>query len=100
MNDNYTPGEWMTKDGFVSVDDKLLICEVYDRANFLPRNGTTVPDEWQGAANARLITAAPDMLKALQAIYAAPFEDGTWNHKAAMDAVYKAIKKATHEPQT
>lgn len=63
----HTQGEWkITDDRFIAVDEKELICEVYDRANFLPKNGTIVPDEEHAEANAKLIAAAPDLYQVVK----------------------------------
>ena len=104
----FTKGEWkITDDRFIAVDEKELVCEVYDRANFLPRPGTIVPDEETAEANAKLIAAAPEMFEALKTMLmfikessgiAGWHENGqvaTWDEFDVVKDIETAIKKAT-----
>lgn len=90
MNIKNTPGPWTGQpgDNFITDAAGIVICEMH-------RHHT---DE-EIAANAALITAAPDLLEALQALSSLPEYDGTGTTSkqrlAVKDRVRAAIAKAT-----
>lgn len=93
METKHTPGPWTMEDkNFIVADEKVMITEVYDRANYVPRNGYVIPDEETAEANARLISAAPKMLEALQKITQS-HPDGNPMH--LIQIARAAISKAT-----
>ena len=96
MSEKYTPGPWNANFtrfsrwvvGFHITDPKhgslRPICEAYDKM------GAMNPDEI--AANARLISAAPELLEALKWAVDNPNDDAYWIEQARA-----AIAKATGE---
>ncbi len=100
----HTQGQWaVTDDRFIAVDDVELICEVYDRANFIPRGRTIVPDEETAEANLKLICASPDLLHALESFVVSmdysneQFEghNEAYRRDVCLARALDAIKKAT-----
>jgi len=86
---NHTPGPWNVQEG--SANNKY--CEIWSGLLCIGETSgcSEIRSEGEDAANARLIAAAPDLLKACIAIreeYVAPT-------KSALDIVYAAIAKAT-----
>lgn len=103
MESKHTPGPWRFADIEKDLDDSRLICQVGDQNIF---NGDLFnpPDFDQDQANARLIAAAPDMLKALQEIAegSGAFSSDPLTHAGncidkAISLAEAAIAKATAE---
>ena len=86
---SHTPGPWHFVGGNQIRSDKHQIARVW-----MMRDG-------EGADNARLIAAAPDLLAALQAIVTSLAEhddEGMIEHTAQMENARSAIAKATGAP--
>lgn len=98
----HTPGPWKTKDmvtGWIvgpgTIDGPSYVADVHRHTD-----GMT---DAEAEANAALVSAAPEMLAALEAMLRA-HEDGTFGvdgeqgRTLARDAVAKARGDATHKP--
>ncbi len=88
----HTPGPWTVRGPIPGPERWKII----DDSGNVPSIATCLDAHGRGAANARLIAAAPDLLKALQALWDEPHEilhqllnEDDW------DLVDAAIKKAT-----
>ena len=97
MNVQHTPGPWHTRkpeesNGYVWINPIDGCCG--EIATAWP-----VKTDAEAEANARLIAAAPDLLDALQALYALPEYDGTKvtsTHRISVkEKVRAALSKAT-----
>lgn len=96
MSVTHTPGPWSV------VHKRAIERPIHIREHFAvrPADGPTFAFLPEGRAdiqeaNARLVAAAPDLLKALKAIYAytlpaSHFFEGTPEFRAALDAIAKA----------
>lgn len=100
MNTKHTPGPWKihTKQvpngyKFEIEVDLCLIATCYGSTNCM---WDFVPGANQGNANARLISAAPDLLEALQLAHAT-LCGANMNEKVVAKKVMAAIVKATGE---
>lgn len=95
-NAQHTPGPWTLGKGTVRVrtESKTLICECYTTGNAI-----RFPSKEQREANARLISAAPEMLEALEAckelVEKIDMQHRTAETHHALTAIYSSIRKAT-----
>jgi hypothetical protein len=96
MNDSkHTPGPWEIDDeapGYINAAG-IPIAQVFDN----PDTGMEPLDEEPSTFNARLITAAPDLLEALKKC-AAVCSGDTMNKRALIDAL-KAAKEAIQKAE-
>ena len=90
----HTQGEWVVSETYLdgcfstvitkvsAPEERYIICDVWDM------------DTEEGKANAKLIAAAPDLLKALEVCYASlsPYGDHRFIKKRVKAALNKALK--------
>jgi len=82
-----TPGPWCIIDNVIYSEDDTAVCMITSYRDMTPRQ----------TANARLIAAAPSLLKALQWALAQIEDDLDPEHQAALESARAAIAKATGE---
>jgi len=98
METKHTPGPWCAFAGFVAAETtegKKAVCKMsYPGAVVFAAECGTLED----SANARLIAAAPNMLKALQQIVADyDYEKGNCKPHTLAGHAKRAIEQATGE---
>lgn len=87
MSARYTPGPWVTADGYGPIEGGTAVQSTHDSNLICSCTGYYGRDGAQ--ANARLIAAAPELLEALQMLLEFP------NTGPATSAARAAIAKAT-----
>lgn len=99
----HTPGPWMVSPEHPTIIRRdyrpISDCgELIGSASGHTKSGF-FPSEDEAVANARLIAAAPDLLEALQAIFAAMHPDIPGAPGSAIEKARAAIAKATGSAQ-
>ena len=92
----HTPGPWKTRKGFFS-DAVEIYKPKHLMKPFIPTEIAIIRSEGpEGEANARLISAAPELLEALQAFvkYADDVNDDSPEFDRASAAIAKAVREA------
>jgi hypothetical protein len=110
MNTKTTPGPWRTADQYLNHPDNARVdilaapkSDIHSgtkvaEATYSPRSSAYHVDNREEAeANARLIAAAPDLLKALNAMLTHMGMDEDDCNKLTFDQARAAISKATGE---
>ena len=89
----HTPGPWTVRHDFRSGNGEL--CVGVSAARIGPKSGAVAwpsgVDDAQELANARLIAAAPDLLAALQLVYANAGESPEWIRSRIAPVIARAI---------
>ena len=94
MSAAHTPGPWKSRNGFDSDMKEIYAPNPKIKKPFMPTQLADVrADCKEGKANAKLISAAPDLLEALKDIVQT-LEFTRWQY-SSLDAAREAITKAT-----
>lgn len=95
----HTPGPWLIDAGMCHSGDIATIYNTTDKwvTIYAPNWAATGIDEHEQSANARLISAAPDLLSALNAMITHMGMDEDEYNKSTFDKARAAIAKATGE---
>ena len=85
-----TQGPWSNDHSNIVASDGQNICAVWTPPGLNICGNRPQPQDIEREANARLISAAPEILTALEAIQANPNDPSA--HRIALDAIAKAKK--------
>ena len=96
LNQGHTPGPWAAGETRYQRDMRTFQNVMAGEYNFVAAVSSDPQNREATGANARLIAASPDLLKALQDLVAA-VETGPWvkEQQAPLDAALNAIARAT-----